>query len=323
MTKQVLLTGANGFVGKALGKKLLDERFKVAGAVRSENLFTDLPLGISPVKVDPIGPHTNWAEALNGVDVVVHLAARVHVMQDAEIDPLAAFRPVNVDGTTRLASCASKANVRRFIFLSSVKVNGEESPIPYNEEMEGNPLDPYGQSKWEAEQALRKIADETGLEVVILRPPLVYGPGVKANFLKLLRLVKRGLPLPLSTVHNRRSMIYLENLTDAINACIDHPHAANRTFLISDAQDISTPTLIRMLAKAMGKKSRMLPLPIPLLKTLGKVSGRSAEIQRLVGSLCIDSRQFRSTLGWQPPFSLEEGLFQTVNWFMQSETKKE
>ena len=185
-----------------------------------------------------------------------------------------------------------------------------------------NPLDPYGQSKWEAEQALRKIADETGLEVVILRPPLVYGPGVKANFLKLLRWVKRGLPLPLGAVHNKRSMIYLENLTDAINVCVDHPMAANRTFLVSDAQDISTPTLIRMLAKAMGKKSRMLPLPVPILKTLGKVSGRSAEIQRLVGSLRIDNRQICSTLGWQPPFSVEEGLLQTVNWFMQSEHKK-
>ena len=315
--RRILVTGASGFVGSAVCRELELRGSTVLMAVRRHARPDD-----NAVVIGDIDSKTQWTEALEKVDVVVHLAARVHVMQDTEIDPLAAFRTVNVDGTTRLAQCASKAGVRRFIYVSSIKVNGEESPIPYNEEMAVNPLDPYGQSKWEAEQALRKIADETGLEVVILRPPLVYGPGVKANFLKLLRWVKHGIPLPLGAVHNRRSMIYLENLTDAINVCVDHPKAANRTFLVSDAQDIATPTLIRMLAKAMGKKSHMLPLPVPLLKILGKVSGRSAEIQRLVGSLRIDSRQIRSTLGWQPPFSVEEGLLQTVNWFMQSEHKK-
>jgi nucleoside-diphosphate-sugar epimerase len=315
--KLILVTGASGFVGAAVCRELELRGNSVLKAVRRHVKPDDGAIGVGN-----IDSKTEWTEALNRVDVVIHLAARVHVMQDRQTDPLAAFRTVNVDGTAHLALCASKAGVRRFIYLSSVKVNGEESIVPYNEEMAVNPSDPYGQSKWEAEQVLRKIADETGLDVVILRPPLVYGPGVKANFLKLLRLVKRGLPLPLGAVHNKRSMIYLENITDAITVCADYPKAANRTFLISDGQDISTPTLIRMLAKKMGKKSHLLPLPVPLLKTLGRFSGRSGEIERLVGSLQIDSRQIRSTIDWHPPFPVEEGLLQTVNWFMHSENKK-
>lgn len=310
---KVFVTGATGFVGASLVSRLNDlGRFGVRAAVRSES--GELLAGVEQVVAGDLTPNTDWQQALLGVDVVVHLAARVHVMQDRASDPLTEFRRVNVDGTLNLATQAAAAGVRRFIFISSIKVNGEFTRLGQVFTVDDVPVtqDPYGTSKWEAEQALHKVAEDTGLEVVILRPPLVYGPGVKANFLRLLDLVNKNIPLPLSMVNNKRSMLYIGNLVDAIIRCIEHPDAANQTFLVSDGQDVSTPELIRMIAKAMSKKARLFPCPAPLLRIIGKVVGKSAEVERLVNSLQIDSAKIRKTLNWTPPFTMEEGITKTV-----------
>lgn len=307
----VLITGANGFLGQNLCTEMLRQGWRVKAATRSVD---PLIAGAKPVMVGSIDGETNWADALSGVDAVVHLAARVHVMRDEAADLLAEFRAVNVEGTLNLARQAAKAGVRRFIYLSSIKVNGEEtaSERPFTEEDQPAPQDAYAVSKWEAELALHNISDATGLEVVILRPPLVYGQGVKANFLRLLDMVNKNIPLPLSMINNKRSMIYIGNLVDAIIKCIEHPDAANQTFLVSDGQDISTPELIKMIAEAMGKKARLFPCPVSLLKMMGKVSGKSAEIERLTGSLQVDSSKIRMTLNSTPPHTIEEGIIETV-----------
>lgn len=285
----------------------------VRGTVRSIEQAASLPAGVEVVQIESIGPDTDWSDALAGVDTVVHLAARVHVMNDRVADPLSAFRQVNVAGTERLARMAADAGVKRLVFLSTVKVNGEKTEKHlFTEEHTPQPQDPYAISKFEAEQALHNISDATGLEIVILRSPLVYGPGVKANFLRLLNMVNKNIPLPLSMVNNKRSMIYIGNLIDAIIKCIENPNAANQTFLVSDGQDVSTPELIRMIAKAMGKKARLFPCPVSFLKMIGKVAGKSDEIERLTGSLQIDSAKIKSTLNWTPPYTIEEGSMETV-----------
>ncbi|HHT9158222.1 MAG TPA: NAD-dependent epimerase/dehydratase family protein [Candidatus Brocadiaceae bacterium] len=314
---RVLVTGANGFVGSSLCKTLSGRGYFVRAAVRSMEKSFSPADAMECIQVGEIGPNTDWAVALRGIDVVAHLASRVHIMRDASTNPSDDYRRVNIEGTRTLAEAAVKAGVSRCIFLSTIKVSGEQTTDRAFVETDISPkMDPYSISKNEAELALNSIADKLGLEVVIIRPPLVYGPGVKANFLRLIDMVNKNIPLPLSLVRNKRSMIYVGNLTDAIIKCIEHKSAANKTFLISDGQDISTSELIKMIAKAMGKKPSLLPLPPSLIKALGKLAGKSLEVDRLVGSLRVDSTKIRKMLGWKPPFTIEEGISETVRWYM-------
>jgi UDP-glucose 4-epimerase len=264
------------------------------------------------VVIGDINSVTDWAAALAGCDAVVHLAARVHVMHDTAEDPLALYRATNTDATLNLARQAAQAGVKRFVFVSTIKVNGEGRDAPYRETDAAAPGDAYAISKWEAEQGLQRIAQETGLEVVILRPPLVYGPGVKANFRRLLDTVARGRPLPLGAIHNKRSLLYLGNFVDAIRACIEHPAAAGQTFLLDDGRPVSTPELIRAVARAMGKPARLLPVPVGVLEFTGALLGKRAAVARLTGSLHVDSSAIRSRLDWTPPYSMEAGLAATV-----------
>ncbi|MDD5389705.1 MAG: SDR family oxidoreductase [Gallionellaceae bacterium] len=307
----VLVTGASGFVGGALCEVLSHVDHDVIPAVRcSRTIHNERVVG-------QIGPDTDWSPALRGIDTAVHLAARVHVMSDKEGNPLAAFRSVNTDGTLNLARQCAVAGVRRFVFISSIKVNGEGRKQPYSESDLALPQDAYAISKWEAEQGLREIESATGMEVVILRPPLVYGPGVGANFLRLMRMVEKRRPLPFGRVENRRSLLYLGNFTDAIRLCLEHPAAAGKTYLLSDGEDVSSADLARRLARAMNRPARLLSVPAFWLRMAGVLSGRSAEIDRLLGSLVVDSSKIRQELGWRPPFSMEDGLGQTVAYFLQ------
>ena len=308
-----LVTGANGFVGRALCNSLTASRLPVRAAVRSSGQISGLLESVVAEPIDNVGPDTDWSRALKGVRIVIHLAARVHVMQDTVEDSLAAFREVNLKGTEHLARSAADRGVRRFIYMSSIKVCGEGKPVPYTERDAPVPQDPYGVSKWEAEQVLSKVAADTGLEVVIIRPPLVYGPHVKANFLRMLKLVGSGFPLPLGAINNRRSMVYVGNLIDAIMACVENPNAlSGRHFWLVMDVDVSTPQLIRMIAAEMNKSSRLVPVPPALLKLIGKLTGKTAEVERLTGTLCVDSSKFRRMLNWQPPFTMEEGIKETV-----------
>jgi nucleoside-diphosphate-sugar epimerase len=311
--KKILVTGATGFIGRSLCERLLND-FYVRGSVRIIETPTNLPAGVQAALIESIGPNTDWSAALTGVDTVIHLAARVHVMGETSGDPLTAYRQVNVAGTESLARQAAAQGVRRFIFLSSVKVHGEETAVPYTEQLHPAPQDAYGVSKLEAENILYKISAETGLEVVIIRPPLIYGPGVKANFLSLLKIVDQGVPLPLASIPNARSFLYLGNLIDAIAKCINHPQAAGQVFLISDGEDFSTPKLIRLMATALNRRARLLPFPPSLMRLAGKLTGKSMAVDRLLGSLVVDSGKIRRELGWKPPFTMAEGLAVTAKW---------
>lgn len=304
---KVLLTGASGLVGRATSVALYRSGFDVLAATR---LMPPGALDFEQVNVGSINADTQWQTALCFVNVVVHCAARVHVMHDAEADPLSAFRAVNFHGTLNLARQAAAAGVKRFVFVSSAKVNGESTQPghPFTEQDFPSPKDPYGISKMEAEQGLREIAAQTGMEVVIIRPPLVYGPGVKANFAALMRAVQRGWPLPLGAIHNQRSLIALDNLVDFIITCVTHPKAANQTFLISDGQDLSTTELIRGMATAAGVPARLIPVPMWALELAGRLTGKADEVQRLCGNLQIDSSKAMILLGWKPKFSVEQGL---------------
>lgn len=303
---KVLVTGATGFVGPALC-----DRLKVAGLTVIPALRRGLGLTNEVVTGD-IGSSTDWRMALKGCDVVVHLAARVHMMRENVQDPLAMYRATNTDATLNLARQAVAAGVKRFISISTIKVNGEGRDVAYRETDVPAPEDAYAISKWEAEQGLRQIAAETGLEVVILRPPLVYGPGVKANFLRLLRTVARGWPLPLGAIRNRRSLLYLGNFVDAIRICVEHPAAAGQTFLLDDGEAVSTPDLIRAVAHALGRPARLLAVPVGVLKLAGALLGKRAAVARLTGSLFVDSTSMRTRLGWKPPYTLQQGLEATV-----------
>ncbi len=313
--EKILVTGATGFVGQALCKRTVSNGWHVRGTVRSAEQVASLPAGVEAVQIESIGEETDWSDALAGVNTVVHLAARVHVMNDTATDPLSAFRQVNVAGTERLARMATTNGIKRFVYISSVKVSGGGALTPYAEHAAAAPQDSYGVSKREAEHILHKIAAETGLEIVILRPPLVYGPGVKANFLSLLKIVDRGIPLPLASINNHRSLIYLGNLVDAIVTCINYPKASGQTYLVSDEEDISTPELIRRAAAALGRHARLFPFPPSLMRFAGKLFGKSDAIERLVGSLTIDSSKIRQELGWKPPYPLDQGLKETVKWY--------
>ncbi|MFA7239187.1 MAG: SDR family oxidoreductase [Sulfuricellaceae bacterium] len=305
---QVLVTGANGFVGQALCPHLENAGWSVRKAVRTPR--------DDCIAVDDIGADTDWRAALNGVDAVVHLAARAHIMQDSAQDPLAIYRAINCAGTENLARQAVQAGVKRLVYVSSIKVNGESTPVrPFSADAPPHPQDPYGISKWEAEQALQRVAAETGLEIVILRPPLIYGAGVKANFLRLMNLTARGLPLPLGGIKNRRSLLYLGNLADAIRVCLSHPAAAGKTYLLSDGDPLSTAELVRHLATALGTPATLLPIPPSLLRLAGLLTDKRAEIARLLDSLEIDSAAIRNELDWQPPYTLEQGLAATAAWY--------
>jgi nucleoside-diphosphate-sugar epimerase len=286
----------------------------LAGVV--DPLGRDTREALETTSIGNIGPETNWADALTGIEAVVHLAARVHVLKESARNPLAEFRLVNVAGTERLARMAALAGVRRLIYVSSIKVNGEYAhESPFTETGAPAPQDAYGLSKWEVEQVLLKIAAETGLEVVIVRPPLVYGPGVGGNFLRMMEWVNRGFPLPLGSIRNSRSLVYLGNLVDALVTCVAHPRAAGKTFLVSDGEDVSTPELIRRLARAMERRPCLAPFPPTLLRFAGLFTGKSAEVDRLLGSLRIDSSRIRQELEWVPPFSMAQGLRETAVWY--------
>lgn len=284
-------------------------------AVRSGR--ASLPTGVEPCVVGDLADRPDLGPALSGVEVVIHLAGRAHVMRETAADAEAAFHRANVDATRHLAEQAAGAGVRRFLLLSSVKVNGERTgEAPFTETDPPAPQDAYGRSKWAAEQALHEIAAATGLEVVAIRPPLVYGPGVKANFLRLLRLVERGLPLPLAGVRNRRSLVSVWNLCDLIVACATHPAARGETFLASDQHDLSTPELVRAIAAAMGRSARLFPFPAPVLRLAAWALGQGAAVERLVGSLQVDSGKATRLLGWTPPVGVEDGLRRTVEWYV-------
>ena len=311
----IAVTGAAGLVGAALCGELYSRGFAVRSVVRS--LHSAEPAsGVEQIAVSNLDAATDWSSALGGVDCVIHCAARAHVMHETEADALAAYRSVNVDGSRRLAEQAAAAGVRRLVYLSSIKVNGESTdglPRPFearNDEV--NPEDSYGVSKWEAEQALWAVAASTCLEVVVVRPPLVYGPSVKGNLARLLKLVRLGVPLPFGAVQNQRSLIGLDNLVDLLIRCVDHPTAAGQTLLVSDGEDISTPDLLRYMANALGRSARLLPVSVALLRLVGRALGKQAEIDRLVGSLKIDSRHTRELLDWNPPVSVAEGIRRMV-----------
>ncbi len=260
-------------------------------------------------------PEDEIRHVLQGVSAVVHLAARVHVMADGAEDPLREFRLVNRDWTERLARAAALQGVRRFVYLSSIKVNGERSVRPFTEQDLPNPQDPYGISKWEAEQALARVASQTGLEIVVVRSPLVYGPGVGGNVLQLLHTIRRGIPLPLASAHNRRSLIYLGNLVDALVRCVEDMRAAGQTYLVSDGEDFSTPELIRRLATALDLPARVWPVPPVMLRLIGSVAGKQAMIDRLLGSLQVDSSKIRKELDWHPLYSVGQGFAETAAWY--------
>lgn len=312
---KVLVTGATGFVGHFLCQRLLAENFNVCGTLLELESPLSLSEGVAPIVIQPLAHDTPWFTVLTGIDTIIHLAARVHIMDDPSSHPLTEFLKVNRDGTIQLAKEAAKAGVKRFVFISSIKVNGEETSTPYTEKLPVQPLDPYGVSKWEAELALRQIANETGLEVVVVRPTLVYGPGVKANFLNMMKVIKCGIPLLLASITNKRSLIYVGNLVDALAVCATHPAAAGKTYLVSDGEDISTPELISRTASALGVPARLFPFPVPLMKLAGKLTGKSAAVNRLTGSLTVDSSKIKRELDWKPPFTMDEGLRATADWF--------
>ena len=319
---KILLTGATGFVGQALTHHLDKQRFGIVAAIRQpKSVF---PINIKQVQTGDLLPDTNWANALSGIDVVIHLAARVHVMQDTAADPLAEFRKVNTDATLNLANQAVAAGVSRFIFLSSIKVNGETSllGIPFTADDVHTPIDPYGFSKYEAEQGLKGIAAETGIEVTIIRPSLVYGPGVKANFLYMMQWLHKGIPLPLGAIHNQRSLVALDTLVELIRTCIDHPAAANQTFMVSDGEDLSTTQLLQRMGQALGKPARLLPIPQGLLTNTLKLLRKEDIARRLCGSLHVDISKTRELLGWQPVISVDAALAKTAQHFLANRANK-
>lgn len=304
---KLLLTGATGFLGRRLANTLLSHSdLKLTAVVRRH---VDM-LAARIVEVPEHDGNTDWSVALADQQVVVHAAARAHIMKDEIADPLAEYRKVNVEGTLNLARQAAVAGAKRFVFISSIKVNGEQTPLgkPFRAEDVPVPEDDYGVSKWEAEQGLKQLAAETGMEVVIIRPPLVYGPGVKGNFASMIKLVTKGFPLPFGAVYNQRSLVAVDNLVDLILTCIEHPAAANQVFLAGDGHDLSTTELLSGVAKAAGKSSRLIPVPSSLLMLCATLLGKKAVARRLLGSLQVDISKARNLLGWEPLVSVEEGL---------------
>lgn len=323
--KRILVTGANGFVGRMLCKVLQEKGHTVRGAVRSDckkSSGSVTKLKCAPIEdivaVGDIGPSTDWSKALVGVDIVVHLAARVHIMQEISKNPLESFRIVNAHGVERFARMAADYRIKRFVNISSISIHGNSTgERPYLEDDDAQPQSPYAISKWEGELALRQIASESNFEPVVVRPPLVYGPGVGGNFLRLMQLADRGLPLPLGSVENKRSFIGIENLVDLIVSCVVHPAAAGETFLVADGEDLSTPDLIRRVAKLLGRPARIVPFPVSVMRAAAKMLKKEDVLDRLCNCLQVDASKARRILGWQPSVPLDEGLAQTVRWYLK------
>ena len=313
-----LITGATGFVGKAIIKRLVSEGISPIAAVRRKNY--DEPILSLVVEVGDLESNTDWSIALTNIKSIVHAAARVHVMNELSADPLTEFRRVNVEGTLNLARQAAAAGVQRFVFLSSIKVNGEQTlcGLPYTSNDKPNPSDPYGISKYEAEVGLRLIAEQTGMEVVIIRPVLVYGPGVKGNFMTMMHWLNKGIPLPLGAINNLRSLVAIDNLVDLIVTCLNHPAAANQIFLVSDGEDLSTTELLKRMAYAMNKKSFLIPIPMACLRMGAFLFGKRNLSQRLIGSLQVDITKTRDLLGWKPIVSADEALLKTAQDFLKN-----
>lgn len=311
---EIGMTGATGFVGRHLVREALAQGHRLTLYIRRPPT-EPLDPRVRTVMVGDLGPDTDWTDRLTGLDAVIYLASRVHVMTETADDPLAAYRKVNTEAALAMAAAAARQGVRRFVYVSTIKANGEETPWspsgggqPFSATTPPRPVDPYGISKLEAERQLADLAAATGLELVIVRPPLVYGPGVGGNFARLVRLTAKGMPLPLGAVDNRRSMISVQNLSDLLLLAATHGQAPGHTFLASDRQDLSTPQLIRLIARGLGRAPRLLPVPVPLLRLLGRITGKGGEIGRLVGSLQVDSSLAADRLGWRPRLSPEEGI---------------
>lgn len=304
----ILLTGSTGFVGSVTRRRLENAGHKVRGAGFHSIQSVEFRI--------PLEPDSDWSHATAGMSAVVHLAARTHVLNDRIADPLAEFRRVNTDSTLNLARTAARAGVRRFVFVSSIGVNGPMGTVPLSEEATPRPRTPYAISKLEAERGLAAIGHETGMEITILRPPLTYGPFVKARFLQLMNLVKAAVPLPFGSVRNLRSFVGVDNLADAIAVAVSHPRAAHRTFFVTDNGAISTCDLVVAMGQALGRPARLLPVPVPVLQFLGRVTGKADEVDRLVGSLVADSGLMRATLGWSPPKTFVAGLTETAEWLL-------
>lgn len=318
---RVLVTGSTGFIGSAVAARCATEApFQVRGAHRQQSAV--LPAGAESAIVGDLMADPDWSRPLQGVDAVVHTAARVHLIRDHAPDPLIEFRRVNVAGTLNLARQAAKAGVKRFVFLSSIKVNGEHtvSGRPFRPDDVPAPVDSYGVSKSEAEEGIRAIAKESEMEVVIIRPVLVYGPGVRANFLSMMRWLDSGIPLPLGAIHNARSLVALDNLVDLIVTCVKHPAAANRTFLVSDGEDLSTTALLRRTAAAMGKPARLVSVPSLLLEAASRALGKGDVARRLFSSLQVDISATRTLLGWSPAVGVDDALRQTAQHFLAGRT---
>jgi nucleoside-diphosphate-sugar epimerase len=318
MTRRILVTGATGFVGRALCERLTQRGVCVRAATRTP--ASAVHSAAEVCVVGEIGAQTDWQRALSGVDCVLHLAARAHVMSSvAAADEL--YQEVNARGTARLAAAAAAAGITRFMYLSSVKVNGEGgADVSYSASDEPRPQDPYGRSKWQGEQELRRAAAHSAMEFVIVRAPLVYGAGVRANFLRLMRWVDRGTPLPFGAIHNRRSLISVWNLADALQFLVEHPAAGENVWMVADDADVSTPELIQALGRALQCQPRLFNVPPAILSLLARLSGRSAELQRLCGSLRVDSRPIREQLRWQAPLTLAAGLERTAAWYRAAAT---
>jgi nucleoside-diphosphate-sugar epimerase len=322
MPKTILVTGANGFVGRALCQRLLANGHFVIATVRSAQSTATLPAGLRSVFIKPLAPETDWSDALPSADVVVHLAARVHVLsRHATPRSLSDFHTVNVLSTVQLAQAALKAGVQRFFFLSSIGVNGNATlpGKPFSEQDQPAAHNQYSRSKLEAEQALHSLTANSAMQSVIIRAPLVYGPGNPANALRLLQAVHQRRPLPLASVRNLRSLIYLGNLVDSIALCCVHPNAAGQTYLVSDRQDVSTPELIRHIATAFGIQPRLWPFPPTLISAAAALLGKRDTADRLIGSLAVDSSKIVRELGWNPPYTMEEGLAATAKWYLSTQ----
>lgn len=313
---RVVVTGAAGFIGRHLCSALKKSGFQVLACIMEPGQKAALPEGVEVFVSGNIHGDSDWRSVLVKDDVIVHLAARVHVMRESAPDPLTEFRKVNTEGTTNLALQAAAVGAKRFVFMSTVGVNGNNSgERAYTEGDIPRPHNDYSISKYEAEEALRRISAETGLEVIVLRAPLVYGAGNPGNFLSLLSFVNKGIPLPLASVRNAKSFLYIGNLISAIQLCCTHTAAAGNTYLVSDKEVISTPELLRKLARALGRPSRLFPFPQALLLAAGRLTGKSAALERLIGSLSVDAGKIRKDLGWAPKFSLDEGLKKTAEWY--------
>lgn len=317
-TMRVVLTGGSGFVGRGVLKRFATMPVEVVAAVRQQS--TPLPAGIESHLFDDLASESAWPQADRPFDVVIHCASRVHVMNEVATDPLAEFRKVNVEATLAFARRAAQAGVKRFVFISSIKVNGEGGPLgrPYRADDAASPSDPYGVSKQEAEEQLMKLGRDTGMEIVVIRPVLVYGPGVKANFHNMMRWLDKQIPLPFGAIHNKRSLVALDNLVDLIVLCCSHPAAANQVFLVSDGHDVSTTELLQKMSVALGKPARLIPVPSSLLTLGANLLGKRALSQRLCGSLQVDISKTRQMLDWEPPVSLEEALGITAKHFLEN-----